>query len=154
MTTKEWILLLVPIFCNGIMLAIVSRFLDQRFTEANEKRQKKQQILDNYMSLLSSVKTFFFSMVLFYEKSGIYGGKSVLKKYESELQELYRYCYSNSFLLNEYLDDTAILVEGWKSVLGYSCIDDSPTYLKPYFDNYRNTFESALRRIEKRYYGK
>ena len=46
METKDWIVMLVPIVCNGIMLAIYNRMLDRYFTEKNEKRLKMQAIID------------------------------------------------------------------------------------------------------------
>ena len=181
METKDWIVMLVPIVCNGIMLAIYNRMLDRYFTEKNEKRLKMQAIIDNYMEKLKLDKSIFTKLCIEYEKHNIICFYPYVDMHTESLQNLRECLYSNRLIMKNYIEDTEEIIYGWDKIEKFmeskrtitsealeglrlededigrtywvtSLTDKDVEEIRNAFSKYRDSYEEAVNRIEKRYY--
>ena len=56
MRMKDWVLLIVPIICNGFFIFLFQTSIQSRIAEKNRKRDQKRKIIDEFITLLNSAK--------------------------------------------------------------------------------------------------
>lgn len=57
MGKKDWIILLVPIFLNGILLVVFGKYYEYKWDLKKKKENEKQKVEDKFYALLNYTRS-------------------------------------------------------------------------------------------------
>lgn len=99
METKDWIIMLVPIFINAILVFPLHRYINWKVEEKIEKKEKQKKIKNNFEDIVFDLfmKSTHIQRVMGNDPQII-----LSQNYGDYIRKLFRYYKINSNILHEY----------------------------------------------------
>lgn len=121
MDTKDWVILLTPILCNGIILFIFQKIIDKKIEEQIIQKRKRMLFYEQLFGDLKQAIDMIGQLEIFFLREQYKNGEYI--EFSNHISKVYR--YTNSFIADknlkkeiEKLDD---LVKGFDSCISRLC---------------------------------